>query len=165
MAGEMSIKIYEGKTYTPSATNTVKKSGNDPLIEIQKGSPPFPLLKFKIYKSQLAVLQELAFVNNMKAEDFLSGQFSEHAHIVVLKGYITRLDLDMTAINDIRPLRGNGLSKLRKAHFRHTELSDISPLEGSTNLRELRVEGSKVTKEQAQALKKKLPQLYIDILH
>jgi Leucine-rich repeat (LRR) protein len=70
------------------------------------------------------------------------------------------LELNDTGVSDLTPL--SGLTSLKKLELRRTLLvSDVTPLSELTKLKKLRLEGTSVSKEEIDNLKRALPQCNI----
>ena len=72
------------------------------------------------------------------------------------------LDLDDSHISDLGPLSQLAHLKILRIEVPRTHVRDLTPLMGLNNLRHLDVSGTRVTKEQVEALKKALPHCIID---
>ena len=70
------------------------------------------------------------------------------------------LDLALTNVSDVSDLKS--LINLEKLSLTRTQVSDVSALKALTKLENLKIIRTKVSAEQVEALKKALPELFID---
>jgi Leucine-rich repeat (LRR) protein len=112
------------------------------------------LHELKIYNCQVTDLKPLARLVELERLDLDFTPVIDLAPLARLT-HLQYLTLNGTPVNDLTPLAG--LVKLEGLWLNQTQVHDLAPLARLTSLTDVTVQGSRVTKEQVEALQKALP--------